>query len=166
LGVQAANSTVTAVVTLVATLEDTGGKKHTATYLLDRRKFDAGRPVEEFLKPASQNEVNDDGDPVNLAAILRGLPESRYFNAAGPAYVPAKSGATKAWKVERGAARVFVEDPILGPCWHRCDIQYCDQLPFGVLQWKTAINSDITGEVLDTQTWVADEGSAERTEQP
>ena len=78
------------------------------------------------------------------------------YNAAGTTWIPSTSDPTKAWKVERGAARVIVDDPHFGKCWHRCDVMYCDQIPFGVLQWKTTVTSDATGEVLSTKTWVAE----------
>lgn len=79
------------------------------------------------------------------------------FNAAGTTWVPSKTDPTKAWQVERGAARVMVDDPQFGKCWHRCDVMYCDQIPFGVLQWKTTITSDATGNVLSTQTWLSEQ---------
>ena len=79
------------------------------------------------------------------------------YIAAGTTWVPSLSDPTKAWKVERGAARVFVDDPQFGKCWHRCDVLYCDQIPFGVLQWKTSVTSDATGEVLSSKTWRAEQ---------
>ncbi|MEJ7595184.1 MAG: hypothetical protein WKF77_26975 [Planctomycetaceae bacterium] len=79
------------------------------------------------------------------------------YNAAGTSWVPSAAEPTKAWKVERGAARVLVDDPTFGRCWHRCDVMYCDQMPFGVLQWKTTVTSYTTGEVLSTQTWLAED---------
>ena len=79
------------------------------------------------------------------------------YKAAGTTWVPSTSDPTKAWKVERGAARVLVDDPKFGRCWHRCDVMYCDQMPFGVLQWKTTVTSDADGEVLSTKTWVAED---------
>ena len=78
------------------------------------------------------------------------------YNAAGTTWVPSATDPTKAWKVERGAARVLVDDPQFGKCWHRCDVMYCDEIPFGVLQWRTTVTSDATGEVLSTKTWVAE----------
>ena len=107
---------------------------------------------------------------LSLEALFSGMPESHFsaipiiasrmplrlqFNSAGTHWIPSKSDATKAWKVERGAARVLVDGhPVFGQCWHRCDVMYCDQLPFGVLQWKTTVTSEATGEVLCTKTWI------------
>ena len=79
------------------------------------------------------------------------------YNAAGTTWVPSAADPTKAWKVERGAARVLVDDPQFGKCWHRCDVMYCDQIPFGVLQWKTTVTWDADGEVLSTKTWRAEQ---------
>lgn len=76
------------------------------------------------------------------------------YRAAGTIWVPSKSASNKAWKVERGAARVLVDDPAFGKCWRRSDVMFCDQLPFGVLQWKTTVTSADTGEVLGTETWI------------
>jgi len=122
--------------------------------LLDRRKMMSGQPVESFVIPSA-------GGSSDLIASLRdllsALPESRYFNAAGPTWIPSKSDPAKAWKVDRAAARVVVDDRVFGKCWHRCDVLYCDQLPFGVLQWKTAVTLDATGETLSTRTWIAAE---------
>lgn len=79
------------------------------------------------------------------------------YSAAGTTWVPSAFDRQKAWKVERGAARVLVDDRQFGKCWHRCDVMYCDQIPFGVLQWKTTVVSDATGEVLSTKTWLAEQ---------
>lgn len=91
----------------------------------------------------------------------RAIPASvgawRGFNAAGETWIPSLSDPARAWKVERGAARVLIDDPLLGKCWHRCDVMYCDQLPFGVLEWKTTVTSDATGEIIETTTWVAEQ---------
>jgi hypothetical protein len=92
-----------------------------------------------------------------IERLLQGLPAIRAFNAAGPTWVPSRRDSTKAWKVERAAIRVVVEDPLRGNFWHRCDVQYCDQLPFGVLQWKTSVTTEATNELLDTETWTAEQ---------
>jgi hypothetical protein len=92
-----------------------------------------------------------------IERLLQGLPAIRAFNAAGPTWIPSRKDSTKAWKVERAAIRVVIEDPLRGNIWHRCDVQYCDQLPFGVLQWKTSITAEATNELLDTETWTADQ---------
>jgi len=110
---------------------------------------------------------------LSLEALFSGTPESHFsgipviasltpsrllqFNSAGTSWIPSKSDAKKAWKVERGAARVLIDaHPVFGKCWHRCDVMYCDQLPFGVLQWKTTVTSEATGEILSTKTWIAE----------
>ena len=92
-----------------------------------------------------------------IERLLQGLPAIRTFNAAGPTWIPSRKDSTKAWKVERAAIRVVIDDPALGKIWHRCDVQYCDQLPFGVLPWKTSVTAEATNELLDTETWAADQ---------
>lgn len=94
---------------------------------------------------------------VEIERLLQGLPAIRAFNAAGPTWIPSRKDSTKAWKVERAAIRVIVDDVALGKVWHRCDVHYCDQLPFGVLQWKTSISAEGSNELLDTETWIADQ---------
>lgn len=107
-------------------------------------------------------EEQPDGEPsasqlAEVERLLRGLPAIRAFNAAGPTWIPSRKDSTKAWKIERAAIRVVMDDPIRGTVWHRCDVQYCDQLPFGVLQWKTSVTAEATNELLDTETWTADQ---------
>ena len=83
--------------------------------------------------------------------------ERRQFFPAGTTWIPSITIPTNAWKAERAAARIVAEDQVFGKCWHRCDVLYCDQLPFGVLQWKTQTTLDSTGEVIAVTTWVAEQ---------
>jgi len=122
--------------------------------ILDPEKLRTGRPLSECFQ---MTEIGNSTLLRRLPELLQALPSSRVFNSAGPTWVPSKSDPTKAWKVERAAARVLVDDPEFGKCWHRCDVMYCDQIPFGVLQWKTTVTSDATGEVLSTKTWLAEQ---------
>jgi hypothetical protein len=120
---------------------------------IDRERFLAG----EGLKAIQASLVGDSGTPrINPVTLLQGLPVSRTFNPVGTIWVPSLSDPSKAWKADRASARVLMQDPVFGRSWHRCDVQYCDQLPFGVLQWKTAVSSEATGEVLSTTTWIAE----------
>lgn len=81
----------------------------------------------------------------------------RVFNPAGPLWVPSASDPERAWKTERAAARIVAEDKVFGECNYRCDVLYCDQLPFGVLQWKLQTSLNSTGEVIKTKTWIAEQ---------
>jgi hypothetical protein len=81
----------------------------------------------------------------------------RAFNPAGLLWIPSGSDRGKAWKTERAAARIVADDLVFGKCSYRCDVLYCDQLPFGVLQWKLQMSLDSTGEVIKTTTWVAEQ---------
>jgi hypothetical protein len=106
-----------------------------------------GKPEEQ----ASSSQLAE------IERLLQGLPAIRAFNAAGPTWITSRKDSIKAWKVERAAIRVVIDDPALGKVWHRCDVQYCDQLPFGVLQWRTSVTAEATNELLDTETWTADQ---------
>jgi hypothetical protein len=79
------------------------------------------------------------------------------FNPGGPLWIPSITNPGRAWKTQRAAARVVANDPVFGSCSYRCDVMYCDQLPFGVLQWKLQTSLDTTGEVIETTTWVAEQ---------
>ena len=79
------------------------------------------------------------------------------FNPAGPLWIPSVANPGKAWKADRAAARVIANDRVFGKCSYRCDVLYCDQLPFGVLQWKIQNSLDGSGEVIKTTTWVAEQ---------
>ena len=119
----------------------------------DLEAFREGRPMTEYL------QTDAPGDLLlarNIRRLLQGFPSPRQFNSAGLTWIPSKSNPTTAWKVQRAAARLLIDDPIFGKCWHRCDVMYCDQLPFGVLQWKTTIISETTGAILSVTTWMAE----------
>jgi hypothetical protein len=123
-----------------------------ATWDLDA--FREGRPMSEYFQTDSPRDLLL---ARNIRRLLQGLPSARHFNSAGPTWIPSKSNPAKAWKVQRAAARVRIENPDFGKCWHRCDVMYCDQLPFGVLQWKTTMISETTGATLSTITWIAED---------
>lgn len=121
---------------------------------LDSAGFNSAQAMAVFGVEVLANQLPQETSPHRLPA-----PAGSWsgYNAAGTRWVPSISDPTKAWQVERGAARVLVDDPFWGKCWHRCDVMYCDQLPFGVLEWKTTVISETTGEVLSTETWVAEQ---------
>jgi hypothetical protein len=137
-------------------LTPTGESTKTSVFTASRSRFLKGQ---RWLSVA-EGQPNGQPSALRLSEIerlLQGLPAIRAFNAAGPTWVPSRRDSTKAWKVERAAIRVVVEDPLRGNFWHRCDVQYCDQLPFGVLQWKTSVTTEATNELLDTETWTAEQ---------
>ena len=87
--------------------------------------------------------------------LLRGLPTSRAYNSASPRYLKytRADGEKTALKCERGASRVQFVDPEFGKCWQRCDVYYCDQLPFGVAQWKITVTSHATQKIICEELW-------------
>ena len=136
--------------------------------------FQRGEDVSVWLKVVSADNLaiavadsNDQGKPLVVDGsmlsdcpkwaldILRGLPTSRAFNSASPRYLKYTrwDGEKTALKCERGASRVQFVDPEFGKCWQRCDVYYCDQLPFGVAQWKITVTSDATKEVIREELW-------------
>lgn len=137
-------------------LTQSGESAKTSVFTASRSRFLKGQ---RWLSIA-EGPFNEQPSGLRLNEIeqlLQGLPAIRAFNAAGPTWVPSRRDSTRAWKVERAAIRVVIEDPLRGNIWHRCDVQYCDQLPFGVLQWKTSVTAEATNELLDTETWTAEQ---------
>jgi hypothetical protein len=137
-------------------LTPTGDATQTFVLTASRSRFLKGQ---RWLSvPADQSQGQASAQAlVEIERLLQGLPAIRAFNAAGPTWIPSRKDSTKAWKVERAAIRVVIDDPAMGKVWHRCDVQYCDQLPFGVLQWKTSVIAEATNELLHTETWTADQ---------
>ncbi|MFM7056077.1 MAG: hypothetical protein ACKO2P_04050 [Planctomycetota bacterium] len=84
------------------------------------------------------------------------IPAGRPFIASGPMWIPSRSRPGTAWKIERGAVRVAFDDPVHGRCIQRCDAWFCDDLPFGVLQWKLTLTPAASDEVLHTETWTVE----------
>jgi hypothetical protein len=116
---------------------------------LDRKKFEAGTDLAGCITPSD----SEDPELQSVLRALRGLPAPVAYNAGGVIHVPSYSRPGDAWKVERGAARVLKEDRVRGSVWHRCDVQYCRALPFGVLQWRTQVLDAESGDVLQSDTW-------------
>jgi hypothetical protein len=84
------------------------------------------------------------------------IPSSRPFAAGGSVWIPSKSNPGTAWKVERGAVRVAFEDPLHGNCIQRCDVSFCEDRPFGVLQWKLTLTNASGEDVLHAETWTVE----------
>jgi hypothetical protein len=84
------------------------------------------------------------------------IPSSRPFAAGGPVWIPSKNNPGTAWKVERGAVRVAFEDPLYGNCIQRCDASFCEDRPFGVLQWKLTLTNTSGEDVLHAETWTVE----------
>ncbi|HIE97954.1 MAG TPA: hypothetical protein EYG03_12520 [Planctomycetes bacterium] len=127
----------------------------------------AGKDVSFWLKewkrplPADPDVFGESSSKILSAAapeivqLLRGLPSPRRYKADTPRYFKytRPSGEKWALRCERGAARVAFDDPKHGRCWQRCDVMYCDELPFGVVQWRITVVEDSTNTVLRTETW-------------
>ncbi|MEQ9411479.1 MAG: hypothetical protein RIK87_27440 [Fuerstiella sp.] len=90
---------------------------------------------------------------------LRGLPQSRAYNSASHRYLKytRDDGEKSAVKCDRGASRVSFEHPEFGKCWQRCDVYYCDQLPFGVAEWRITVTAGSTNKVVHSEMWTCRE---------
>jgi hypothetical protein len=108
------------------------------------------------LHPDSPQAVSAEARAVAAVRRMFGfIPAGRPFTAGGTLYVPSLSNPQTAWKTERGALRVAYTDPLLGKCVQRCDALFCEDRPFGILQWKLTVTAAATSEVLHTETWTA-----------
>jgi hypothetical protein len=93
-----------------------------------------------------------------MPAVTRSSSQSQpEFRPAGITWVRSRNVPEKAYKVQRAAVRLLVDDPVFGKCWHRCDVLFCDELPFGILQWKNTLTQDSTGDVIASSTWIAEQ---------
>lgn len=88
-----------------------------------------------------------------LQRIFGRLDSGRPYAAAGITWIPSRTNPGTAWKTERGAVRVSVEDPEFGTCVDRVDAWFCSELPFGILKWKLSVIDATNSEELLTETW-------------
>jgi hypothetical protein len=105
-----------------------------------------------FMRVSSQSLATP---AQNVVQLLRGLPGPRPYNAASPRYFRYTRASGKKWalRCDRGASRVAFDDPEHGRCWQRCDVMYCDEVPFGVAQWTIKVVKDSTNTVVRSETW-------------
>ena len=119
--------------------------------LLD--KFEAGEPAADWLR------ITDDSEspvppPPWVSELIHGLPSPRHYTAAGErGFRPSPN--LQGYHCQRAASRVSIEDKQLGRCWHRCEVWYCDDVPFGVLRWQQTITQESSGETVHIHTWTA-----------
>jgi hypothetical protein len=108
--------------------------------------------AEEFMQHSSKSLATP---ATQIVRLLRGLPSPRPYNAASPRYLRYNrlSGEKWALRCERGASRVAFDDPEHGRCWHRCDVMYCDELPFGVAQWSIQVVRHSDNTLVRSETW-------------
>lgn len=151
------------------TVENTvAGSSSTVTMRLIvlQAAFEAGDDVTEWLRVVSSDADVTPGQKLTVAqtrvpdasvqTLIRGIPVHRAYVPAGTRWVPTAPGASTAWECQTAASRVEFEHPVHGRCWQRCDVWYCDQVPFGVLQWTISVARHGTGELLSTNTWLSE----------
>ncbi|MEZ6127197.1 MAG: hypothetical protein R3C59_00780 [Planctomycetaceae bacterium] len=92
-----------------------------------------------------------------IVEFLRGLPAPRPYNSASPRYLKYRNpdGEVTAVKCVRGASRVAYVDAEHGRCWQRCDVFYCDEVPFGVAQWMITVTTAATNTVVKHEIWTS-----------
>ena len=115
--------------------------------------FESGMPVSDWLRIA-----NDEGvllpSPPWLTQLMQGMPGPRNYAANGVRWFrPTPDG--RGYRCERAASRVSMDDERLGRCTYRCDVWYCDDVPFGVLRWKQTIIQESSSEIIQIHTWTA-----------
>lgn len=95
--------------------------------------------------------------PSQVVEILRGLPSRRSYNIASPRYLKYErdDGEKSAIECQRAASRVAFEHPEYGRCWHRCDVYYSNEVPFGVAQWWITITQDGTNKLIRKEHWLS-----------
>ncbi len=99
--------------------------------------------------------AEEHGDTVRQITRMFGrVPFGRPFIATGTGWIPSRSNPSSAWKIDKGLDRVYFSDAFHGKCIQRCDVQYCDGLPFGVLRWKLTYLTEF-GEELSSETWTS-----------
>ncbi|MCH2200959.1 MAG: hypothetical protein MK102_03240 [Fuerstiella sp.] len=117
--------------------------------LLD--EFETGKPVADWLRVL--NGTTELEKPQDwLTQLIQGLPHPRPYAAAGVRWYQETPDST-GYRCERAASRVSIEDQHLGKCWHRCDVWYCDDVPFGVLRWKQTVTQKSSRDVVQVQVW-------------
>ncbi len=136
---------------LTVTLAGQSDSPRSVQLLVEVGQFAAGTDVTQWLRSSDGTA----GAPKWAAQLLRGLPSARPYNSASPRYLKyvTADGEKTAVKCDRGAARVAFQHPEFGKCWHRCDVYYCDEVPFGVAQWKITVTQATTNKVVRRELW-------------
>ena len=88
----------------------------------------------------------------DLRYRLRGIPVARPYVAQGQAWRKWPWRPELAYEIERAAAQVTIRSESRGRLIYRCEIAYCDEVPFGVIEWQVFVRDD-QGSTLSTETW-------------
>ena len=124
--------------------------------------FETGHPVEDWLFVKSERDTEPtpaaelQQAPVWIVRLIRGLPSTRAYNAEGVRWYQ-RTPESEGTRCETAASRVPFNDPQFGRCWQRCDIWYCEDLPYGVLRWQTKIMQESSGETVQVTTWTSEQ---------
>ncbi len=115
--------------------------------------FADGQPVSKWLM---ETDVSGRLQPASeeLQDLFRGMPASREYRPSGVRWFQ-RTPDSPGYRCERAASRVAADAPGAGRCWHRCDVWYCEDLPFGVLRWKQTVTRESTREPVHILTWTS-----------
>lgn len=124
--------------------------------------FAKGDAIEDWLQEVSANGKTRTASQW-LRNLFRGLPQTRAYSPSGIRYFQAMPDSP-GYRCERGASRVLQEQSGAGRCWFRCDVWYCNDVPFGVLRWKQSVTRESTRELIQTTTWTSRILNSEQSE--
>lgn len=113
-------------------------------YRLDSAKFQAGLPVEEFLISRRDGQSLSEPD----LAFFRGMPRKMQYVSSRLRYVhlPVR---VDAFRAHVGYTAVEGRNPAGESHLIIRDVWYCEEVPFGVLQWEQRVQS---GSTLSAKT--------------
>lgn len=131
---------------VIVTWRILGTGEHTKTFYIDEEKFNAGQFPREFL-------VWPEGAP-NASArheaetFFRNLPHSRPYNADHIRYVKTALRPNP-FRCQQAASRVSFAPPGKWALSYRSDVWICDQVPFGVLRFRSIVSDPQSGETVE-----------------
>ena len=120
-------------------------------FFIDREKYEAGKASPDFLR-----WPEDRPDSAELAKIywfFRGVPASRNYTAGKTRYVKTK-WRTNAFRCQLASTRgISAAIPDQASLHFRRTCWWCDEVPFGVLQFEVKVYLTTTGELLSAEHW-------------
>ena len=130
------------------------------TYHIDVAAFDAGRPVDAFLIGRDDGVALTDED----RTFFRGLPESKQYYSSRIRYTKTPL-RTDAFECHVAYGYVSLNEPDRPELQQIRDVWYCDEVPFGVLQWQDRTIEASNGDLVARRHWTAVEaGTIAETE--
>lgn len=116
---------------------------------IDIETFNAGAAVDRFLIATEELPVTDD-----VRQFLWGLPEPRQYLSSRIRYLKTRL-REDAYRCHVGYTYVTIQTDQGRSLQYVRDNWYCDDVPFGVLQWEDRVLDARTKEVLSRRQWRA-----------